>query len=786
MDAARWTRLNDLVSDAVEVLRAERDAVLDAEPDADLRAEARSLLVAHDAAEAVQAVDTPFQSPPLPGPVGPWTPTARIGAGGMGVVYAAERTGEGFRQQAALKLIRPGFGPDFRDRFVRERAVLAGLDHPGVARLLDGGVTDDGLPYLAMELVEGEPITGYAESHALDIRARVRLFVLACQAVAHAHRHLVVHRDLKPAHALVVEDERGETAVKLLDFGVAKLLDGEAEALTRTGGGPLTPQYAAPEQLAGEPITTATDVYALGLILYELVAGRRPYELGGMTASQAHAVVVEHRPRRPSAASEGPVGDAPSGATGSRTARGDLDTVVLKALAKDPARRYPTADALADDLRRWLDGLPIAARPDSRGYRSRMFVRRHRTLVLAAGVAVAALVAGASVALWQARAATVERDRAEGRFEIAREAARALIYDVHDAVEALDGSTEAREIVLDRSIDYLDRLSADVDDDLALRVDLAEAYFKVGSVQGLPTGPNLGRTDDAEASYRRGLALLTGGVALTDSLGIRAERVRARLLQKLAVVRAFRGETDDARELLGEAVAAYDRVHAVAPGTADQQAARVSALVESGDYAGHPHFPSAGDTAAAVGYYARAEAALDAIAEGQRTPFARRMGSVVYERQGTMRYDARDFDGALDRYRRSFAIREALAAAPDASYDARRDGGVAHEMIGRTRRQQGRVAEALADYRQAHAVYATLAQEDPANAGAQRTLAISHWQVATVLAGPEGPNLGRRAQALVELDRALALLRPLAVADDSGVVDLVADIESDRRAVAGS
>lgn len=779
MDAARWSALNDLVGDALDLAPGERRAWIAAHaPDDALRAEAESLVAAHDRADTRGALASPFADRPLalPGRVGPWTPTARLGAGGMGVVYVAERAGEGFRQRAALKLVRPGFGADFRDRFVRERAVLAGLDHPGVARLLDGGLTDDGLPYLAMELVEGEPITTYAEHRALDVRTRAQLFVQACGAVAHAHRHLVVHRDLKPAHVLVVDDERGAPHVKLLDFGVAKLLDSEEPALTQPGSGPLTPQYAAPEQLAGEAVTTATDVYALGLVLYELVAGRRPYELAGMTASEAQAAVAEHRPRRPSAA---------TGTTGARAGRGDLDTIVLKALAKDPTRRYPSADALADDLSRWLKGLPIAARPDSPGYRSRMFVRRHRTLVAAGAVALAALLGGAGLALWQARAAAIERDRAEGRFEIAREAARALIYEVHDAVAALDGSTGAREIVLARSIDYLDRLAADAADDPALRVDLAEAYFKVGSVQGLPNGPNLGRTRDAEASYRRGLALLPADTPPADSLGLRALRARAHLLQKLAVVRAFRGDTDDARGLLAEAVAAYDRVHAVAPGTADQQADRVSAFIESGDYAGHPHFPSAGDTAAATAYYDRAEAAVDAIAEPDRTPHVRRMRSVVYERQGTMRYAAGDLDGALDRYLRSLAIREALAAEPGASYDARRDGGVAHEMIGRTRRQQGRPAEALAAYRRALAVYATLAREDPANAGAQRTLAIGHWQVATPLAGPDGPNLGRRAEALREIDRALALLRPLAADDDSGVESLIADIEADRRALAG-
>ncbi|MEM6289259.1 MAG: serine/threonine-protein kinase, partial [Bacteroidota bacterium] len=439
---------------------------------------------------------------PLPAAVGPWRPTDRLGAGGMGVVYAAERTDESFQQRAALKLIRPGFGADFRERFLRERALLAGLDHPGVARLLDGGLTDDGLPYLAMELVEGEPITDYAEANEVALRDRLGLFLQACDAVAHAHHRLVVHRDLKPAHILVTSGDSGDGAsgkgqggtpwapssrfplppsprIKLLDFGIAKLLDAEADDdLTRTGGGPVTLQYAAPEQLAGGTITTATDVYALGLVLYELLTGQRPYDVKGLPPTAAARVITEAAAPRPSA-TEG-------GSTDTRRLRGDLDTVVLKALAKEPDRRYASAEALADDLRRYLGGLPVRARPDTWGYRARKFVRRHRASVAAGAVALAAVVGGAGVALWQARVAEAERDRAVAA---QRQAEGTLDY------------LQAAILLGDPQVNDEDpRLSA-VLDSASARVDAEADTAVAGAVHLALANVYLGRGDTERAAY---------------------------------------------------------------------------------------------------------------------------------------------------------------------------------------------------------------------------------------------------------------------------------------------
>lgn len=414
-DAERHARASTLFLDALEQPADARWSWLEqACDDPDVRAAAYALLEAHT--EEPAFLDTPLL-PRLQGRketavpsaqgrrIGPWRIEDRLGEGGMGVVYRAARADGLYERTVALKLLPTSFltaSEYLVRRLEAERQILARLEHEGIARLYDGGVTEEGLPYLALELVDGEPITTYCDRRGLGAAARVALFARACDAVAYAHRSLVVHRDIKPAHILVVEDEAGgEPAVKLLDFGVSALVDDAAgEGLTLpTVPRALTPAYAAPEQVRGEPVTTAADVYALGVVLYELLAGRRPYELSGKTAAEIERLVAEIEPPPPSAVAP------PERA---RILRGDLDTIVMKALAKEPARRYASAADLAADLRRYGRGLPVEARPATMRYRAGRFVRRHRAGVIIASAAVV-LVVG-FVGLHTARLAA-ERDR---------------------------------------------------------------------------------------------------------------------------------------------------------------------------------------------------------------------------------------------------------------------------------------------------------------------------------------------------------------------------------------
>ena len=435
-DADRWQRVEDLFSRAADLPAPDRAAFLDAEcrtadgiPDPVLRAEVEALL-AHDvqaraffddanARLASVADGIGAERDPAPERVGPWRLVREIGRGGMGTVHLAERADGRFEQTAALKLVRAGQAPGILARFRAERQILARLDHPGIARLLDGGLTDDDRPYLVMEYVDGAPITDYCDRHRLSVDARLGLFRQVCDAVQFAHRQLVVHRDLKPSNILVSEDASGAPRVKLLDFGIAKLLAGDAGvSLVETAEDVrvMTPEYAAPEQVRGEPVTTATDVYALGVLLYELLTGARPYSLPSRARHAVERAILEADPTVPSTA----VTDASAAQARAseptrlrRKLRGDLDQIVLRALRKEPERRYDGAAALSADLKRHLDGLPVEARPESVSYRVGKFVRRNRATVAAAALVLLAVVGGAGVALWQAAEARAERDRAE-------------------------------------------------------------------------------------------------------------------------------------------------------------------------------------------------------------------------------------------------------------------------------------------------------------------------------------------------------------------------------------
>jgi serine/threonine-protein kinase len=350
---------------------------------------------------------------------GPFRIIRELGHGGMGVVYLAEREGAEFEQRVALKTVRHlGRSGEAHRRFLEERRILALLEHPGIARLIDGGVTPEGISWFAMELVEGHPIDVYCDTRKLPIDQRIDRCIDVCDAVQYAHEHLIVHRDLKPSNILV----RPDGQLKLLDFGIAKLLDplrawdaGE----TRTGVLALTPEYAAPEQIRGDLVSAATDTYALGVLLYVLLAGRRPYEVRGLTPAELERVVCDVDPPRPSLGADGSDDAMARAAARSTTPdrlrrqlHGDLDLIVMRALHKDPARRYSSAAALRDDLRRFRAGLPVLARSDSAGYRLRKFIRRNRAgVTVAAGVA-AVLVGATAFSLGQMRNASRQRDAA--------------------------------------------------------------------------------------------------------------------------------------------------------------------------------------------------------------------------------------------------------------------------------------------------------------------------------------------------------------------------------------
>ena len=735
MDSVRWNRLQDIIDGALDLELTERAEHLervcsrsDGSLDAELLDEARSLLNAYEQAEVTGAIVNPFSdaAPEAVLPfsrIGAWQIERELGLGGMGAVYLATRADGAFEKSAALKVLHPGFGASFHARFELERSVLARLDHPGIARLIDGGLTPDGRPYVVMELAEGDPITEYAASRSLPIRDRLELLAQACDAVDFAHRAAVVHRDLKPAHILV-HDADGLPRVKLLDFGVAKLLDAASDpALTVVAPSPATPQYAAPEQLTDDVITTATDVYALGVILYELVAGDKPYDVSGLTYSSRRRLVLDDVPRRPS--------DRIQDAGLKRALRGDVDQIVLKALSKDPAERYGTARDLGDDIRRHLSRRPVVARRPSSAYRMRRFVARHRVGMAATLLLFLTAGFGLSGVLWQAGIAAEERDRAERRFELAREQAQALLYDVDDLLAPITGTTRAREALIDRSLEYLSRLSAEAQDDAPLRLDIATAYMRAGSLLGDPAGPNLGRIEDAVSSYRAGIEVLPSMAMLPPDLKARRLEVEGRLQERLAEAAAFSGHVDSAIVLLHGARALYtDQAQ-----HGEDEAARQSiglVHLRLGDFLGNPNFPNLAEPVLAEAHYDSSLSIVQGLyADADRNTW-RSLG-LVHERRGTLRRASGDLNGALADFEASRDIRARLGQDDPHNYDAQRDLGIAHEKLALAYREMGRTDEALAEIRRSVAMYETIARSDSANVQSWQTLALGFLHMGDIV-----------------------------------------------------
>ena len=484
MTPERWGRIKEIVADALDLRREARPAFLDraCEGDAYLRGNVETLLRGDEA-------DSPFLNLDRePERLGAWRVVREIGRGGMGTVYLAERDDGQFEQRAAIKVIKRGMDTDaVLRRFYAERQILARLEHPNITRLLDGG-TFDQRPYFVMEYLEGEPLPEYCARTNASVAQRIALFLLICDAVEHAHRNLILHRDLKAGNILV---DRAGTP-KLLDFGIAKLLeeDGSTEQ-TALAGRALTPQAASPEQVRGEALTTASDVYALGVLLFELLAGKPPYVVPPHSPADLQRLVCETAPPKPSAVASPEL---------ERTLRGDLDNIILKALEKEPARRYQRASDLAGDLRRYLQGLPIEARPGGAGYRARKFIGRHRRSLAAAALVFVAITAATANALVQGR-------RAQRRFDDLRQLAGTFLFEFHDAIAGLPGATPARELVTKRALQYLDGLSREAANDTGLKLEVAEGYLRVGAAQGLYFESNLGKVAEARASFEKARTL---------------------------------------------------------------------------------------------------------------------------------------------------------------------------------------------------------------------------------------------------------------------------------------
>jgi len=750
----RWQCVKTILAEALERPFAERAAYLHEAcgDDTQLRLEVESLLLADG--DAGDFLNQPvIESSNAVGlRLGPYRMLEVIGQGGMGAVYRAVRDDDEFQQEVAIKLIRRGVNSDYvRSRFLYERQILAFLNHPNIARLLDGGTTEDGLPYFVMEFVEGRAIDDYCQQHQLSLPARLELFLKACAAVEYAHRNLIVHRDLKPSNILITADG----TPKLLDFGIAKLLLPDhpqlAPAQTSILMRALTPDYASPEQIRGEPVSTSTDVYSLGVLLYELLTGKKAHRFETNTPGEIERVVCHVEAVRPSLLN--------------KELAGDLDQILLKALEKDAALRYPSVEQFAEDIRRYLSGQPVSARSHTLLYRVGKFVRRRKGVVLAAAAILFTLLGGIAATTREARIA-------QRRFNDVRKLANSLIVE-HDAFALIPGNTAQRGRLVHQALTFLDDLYQGSSSDPQMQRELAIAYEKMGDVQGRADGPNLGNTQAAIESYRKSLLLRE---ALAKGAGGEAELsgIYLRLSGALKVA----GQFTEAIACDKKALEIRERLAAAKP----HDVATLRAMAES--YSSLAiGLTQIGDFSGTMLYRHKSLAAyLTVIAAGSPTPEDVNGLSLAYMRMGNILTREKQYDEAvqnlnrametaqkglrdfgrnqplrmaetaamrslanleLERERPDAAIRhfqavnqiyrQMVAADPD-EFRVRSMLAATHHRLGQAWLQKKDTERALEDFETGLTMRRQLAERNPANAGAQGEVAESLAAMAELFA----------------------------------------------------
>ena len=752
MTHPQFQRIESIFAAARAVPPGERTALLERECGADeaMRREVEGLL-AHDEKPndlldaTVPVLHRPVvaAAPPrvsgreqsISSRIGPYRILHEIGRGGMGMVYLAERDDGKIQRRVAIKLLKRGMDTDdLLRRFQLERQVLSALDHPGIARLYDAGETADGLPYFVMEYVEGMPVDRYCDSHRLRIEERLTLFQKVCEAVHHAHQNLVVHRDLKPSNIII--SAQGQP--KLLDFGIAKLLNPglavHGDVPTAPDRRVMTPEYASPEQILGHPISTASDIYSLGVLLYQLVSGHRPYRLQSRHMIEMERVICEQEPEKPSTAIsrveveeiELPTGDTatdtvtPESVSRTRGGRperlrrrlqGDIDNIVLMAMRKEPQRRYPSAEQFAADIQRHLDGMPVRARPDTVSYRVTKFVQRHRGGVAAAALFVLILIAGIIGTTWgwrvaareranaqaaatreagQRQIAEEQRDRADRRFDEVRQLARTFMFDFHDRIEQLDGAIPARELLVTTAQAYLDKLEDEAADNAELMGELAAAYDRVADIRGGLRNPSLGGTENALANYRQALAirlkLLEAG---PDDEAIQAQVAKSH--EGIGDMLALLGDVNGAHEAYRESLEIRERIADADPADLEKRRQKAIALLNMGAAE-----LALGRAAAARDHYDRSLALREQlVAEQSGDERLQRDLSTAYMRIGGRLEESGDYEQALEKYQGAVRIRQALLDADAASGRKRRDLAVAHYFAGSAALALGRTEQAL-------------------------------------------------------------------------------------------
>ena len=789
MNPEEWVRVKELFAAVLEQEPVERGRYLReaCAQDDELRAEIESLLATFEANKSVAIEVAPAEAKDTAAAtqIGHYRSIRQIGRGGMGAVYLAVRADDEYRKRVAIKLVQAGVDTEeILSRFRHERQILAALDHPNIAKLLDGGTTSQGLPYFVMDYVEGTRIDEYCDTQKLSVRERVDLFRSVCSAVHYVHQNLVVHRDLKPGNILVTADR----IPKLLDFGIAKLMKPEMFTnpldATRVEFRLMTPEYASPEQVRGEPVTTASDVYSLGVILYELLTSLRPYQVKTESPAEILRAVCDQEPVRPSTAVTKPTfsrrgeewtpedranmrGTVP--AKFKRQLRGDLDAIVLKALRKEPSRRYASAEQLSEDLRRHLEGLPVNAHRNSRSYRTRKFVGRHKAGVAAAAMVLISLLAGVLATTWQAQVARRERAKAEQQFNDVRQLTTSLLFEFHSAIQDLPGSTPARKLMVQRALEYLSKLARQSRGDASLQRDLAEAYLKVGDVQGNPYISNLGDEKGAAQSYEHAFEI-SRGLAQADAHDWQSREYLARSHKSLGEVLPVLGQPADGLTHLKEACEEFEKLMASRPERNEPKQELAGCYQSLGDLQGHRGRQNLDDPTSALESYRKALVLYQAmLASSPNDKVARRGVAVVQIRTADLLVRD-DLKAAMSNYRSALPVIRELSASDPTNADARRLLGAAYQKIGSTLEDLGDLKGALKNYNDSAAVRESLMRDDPSNSLASMNVVVSLRYIGDILY-----KMGNRTGALTQYEQAMEILDRLSAAERDNVVVLGRD-----------
>jgi eukaryotic-like serine/threonine-protein kinase len=762
VSAERWKRVEALFERILEAPAAGRPEILDAIADAELRTEVESLLQAHQ--EAGGFLDEPdrffssesFEVDSLaPGQViGRYRIIREIGRGGMGAVFLAERADDEYKKQVALKLIKRGTDTDSVLRHFRnERQILAGFDHANIARLFDGGTTESGLPYFVMEYVEGLSLDEYCQAHALSVVERLKLFREVCAAVSYAHRRLVIHRDIKRSNILVT----AEGVPKLLDFGIAKLLqEDDGPQATMTGLQLMTPESASPEQLRGQPVTTATDVYSLGVVLYELLCGRSPYQFASQSPHEMARVITENEPRKPSTA-VARNGDSQFEVPHSKLLKGDLDNIVLMALRKEPERRYQSVEQFSEDIRRHLEELPVLARQDTWAYRAAKFARRNKAGLAAAALVLLILIGGIVATSQQARIAKREKIRAERRFNDVRKLANNVLFDYHDAIRDLPGATKVRERLVKDALNYLDSLAGEANGDPGLQRELAAAYDRVGDVRGGQSSGSLGDTAGAIESYTKALRIRAALVAANPG-DAQARRDLASSHKKLGGRFLVTEQTSLGFAELQKALEIYLDLTREQPGAGDLELE----LIETRNMIGGV-LNSRDDVVGALKQYRASLALSEKLATANpQDPRTRRAFWRSLELVARVLSAQNDLTGAVETSKKALELGEKLVADYPLNADYRRGLVLSYQNAGDILTRNDR-SGALQCFLRALALDEELLAADPANALTRKDLAYAHMRIADFLLDQDD-----NAQALFHYSKAL-----------EGYQKVVADAPSD-------